>query len=78
MTNPRTLTQCNDIGLRITSKCRLPDIHFYVESGTVHFWATVQDSQGQEHEALQYLDVIDAMKFAKAMEACAIQALKEQ
>ena len=71
-----TIESVNDIGLSIRSHCRLPDIHFYTEYGSVLFWATTEDSDGIEHEALQYLTPEQAMKFAKAMENCAIQALK--
>lgn len=68
----------NDIGLRIASECRLPEIKFYVESGRVLFWATTKDiSSSKEVEAMQYLTPENAMKFAKAMEKCAIKALKE-
>lgn len=77
MSNERVVVSCNDNGLRITSKCRIPDIHFYAESGSVHFWATVQNYDDKGIEALQYLDPLDAMEFAKAMEKCAIQALKD-
>lgn len=74
--NERTVKPCNEIGLIIESDCRLPEIKFYEESGTVYFFATVHDSDEKEQEALQYLSAQDAMKFAKAMEACAIRALK--
>lgn len=56
----------------------MPDIHFYEESGSVHVWVTVKDMKGESIEALQYLSASDAMRFAKAMENCAIQALKNQ
>jgi len=72
-----TLSPVNDIGLRIEKACRLPELKFYVEGGSVLFWATVSDRAGEEIEALQYLDAKAAMRFARAMEACAIQALKD-
>lgn len=72
-----TIRPCNDIGLIIESACRLPEIKFYVENGSVLFWATTTDFKGQEIETMQYLNPRAAMIFAKAMEACAIQALKE-
>lgn len=75
--NVLTIKPCNDIGLFIEKRCRLPEIKFYVENGSVLFWATVCDMDGKEIEALQYLDALSAMKFAKAMENCAIEALKQ-
>lgn len=67
----------NGIGLRIEKACRLPEIKFYVEGQSVLFWATVHDRNGDEVDALQYLNAEQAMKFAKAMEACAIEALRQ-
>ena len=54
----------------------MPEIRFYPEGQSVMFWAVVHDKDGNETEALQYLTPEAAMKFAKAMEACAIEALK--
>lgn len=76
--NILTVRQINEIGLLIESKCKLPEIKFYVENGSVLFWATVLDLDGEEREALQYLDPITAMKFAKSMENCAVEALKQK
>lgn len=74
-----TVKPVNDTGLRIASDCRLPEIKFYVESGNVLFWATVKDTaEGRDVEALQYLSPENAIKFAQAMEACAIQAFKDK
>lgn len=75
--NVLTLRSCNEVGLLIEKACRLPEIRFYPEGGSVLFWAVVHDSDGKEQEALQYLTPEAAMKFAKAMEACAIEALKK-
>lgn len=67
----------NDIGFRVEEDCRLPELKFYVEGGSVLFWATTKGSStAEEVEALQYLTPEIAMKMAKALEACAIQALK--
>ena len=78
MKEDKKIETVNDIGLRIASRCRLPEIKFYVESGSVLFWATVHDREGEDVEALQYLSPNEAMRFAKAMEACAIEALRQQ
>ena len=72
------LTVTNDIGLRIEKKCRLPEFTIYEENGSVHMLATVVDTDGDEHQALQYLSASEAMAFAKAFEQCAIRALKNE
>ena len=72
----KTIEALNDTGLRIASDCKLPEIKFYEENGAVLFWATIKENGEEEVEALQYLTPEEAMKFAKAMEECAIKALK--
>jgi hypothetical protein len=77
--NELTYTTVNDCGFIVESHCRLPEIKCYEESGTVMFWASVIDTKDSaEIEALQYLTPQVAMKMSKALEACAIQALKNQ
>lgn len=77
--NEISVRPCNETGLLIESACRLPEIKFYEENGSVYFFASVlNDSEDREIEALQYLSPEHAMKFAKSMEACAIQALKNR
>ena len=64
----------NNTGLLILSNSRLPDVHFYEENGAVLLWATVADEK--DYTGLEYLTPIEAMKFARAMEKCAIQAFR--
>ena len=74
----KKVESCNDIGLWITEPdCRMPDIHFYPEHGSVILDVTVLDFKSREVQAIQYLTPQEAMKFASAMKACAIQALEE-
>lgn len=69
----------NDTGFLVESACRLPEIKFYEECGSVLFWASIMDrEESDEIEALQYLDPFTAMKMAKQLEACAIQALRNK
>lgn len=75
--NSLTIRQVNETGLLIEKACRLPEIKFYVENGSVLFWATVTSTDSEEIEALQYLTPEAAMKFAKAMEVCAVEAFKQ-
>ena len=75
--NKLTYSPCNDIGFVVESACRLPELKCYVEGGSVLFWATVTDGGKKEIEALQYLTPEIAMKMSKALERCAIQALKD-
>ncbi len=76
--SPREITTCNEIGLSIKSKCRLPDIHFYESDGTIYFEVTVLDTKGNEISALQYLNPNEAMKLSNAMKACAIRGLENE
>jgi len=74
--NKINIIPCNN-GLLIESACRLPEIRFYEENGSVYFFASVlNNEEDDEIEALQYLTPEQAMKFARAMEKCAIEALK--
>lgn len=67
----------NYTGFIVESMCRLPELKFYEEHGSVLFYASVLNrEEDDEIEALQYLDPKTAMKMAKQLEACAIQALK--
>ena len=76
-----TYSPCNDIGFIVESACRLPELKCYVENGSVLFWASIIDTakgnDDREIEALQYLTPEVAMKMSKALERCAIQALKD-
>ncbi len=69
----------NETGFLIEKACALPEIKFYEEGGSVLFFATVAHptNDGEEVEALQYLTPEIAMKMAKSLEACAIQAFKK-
>lgn len=80
MSRPDTnkLTVINDIGLRIEKKCRFPEFTIYEENGSVQMLATVTDTEGNEHQALQYLSASEAMAFAGAFKKCAIRALENE
>ena len=74
-----TFRVCNNIGFIVESRCKLPELKCYVEGGSVLFWASVLDrDEESEIEALQYLSPSMAMKMAKALERCAIEALKNE
>lgn len=77
-TRPEKLTFAprNETGFIVESSCRLPELKAYEENGTVLFWATVVDTKGEEHEALQYLTPEVAMKMAKSLECMAVHAFK--
>lgn len=57
---------------------RVKAIRISQDGGVVSVWFEfyLPDGRG-EYEALQYLNPVEAMAFAKAFERCAIQALKE-
>jgi len=67
----------SDIGIEITHpECKLSRICCYSEGNSILFWATVIGFDENEHEGLQYFTPNQAMKLAKSLEACAIEALK--
>ena len=71
----------NDIGIGMAGigDELVKDFRVYSESGSVQVWIELFDRSwnGTIHEAMQYLTPEEAMRFAKAFERCAIQALKE-
>jgi hypothetical protein len=62
---------------------RVRDIRIYNEGGAVQFWVEVagfglMNNEAEiAYEAMQYLTPEEAMAVAKALERCAIQALRE-
>lgn len=72
-----TYTVVNDTGFIVESRCRLPELKCYEESGSILFSATVLDWNEKEIETLQYLTPEVAMRMAKALEVMAIQAFKK-
>lgn len=80
VTTKRT-RQINDrgIGYAGIDKELIRDIKIYDEGGRVQVWVEMmlRGSSGETMEAMQYLTAEEAMAFAKALERCAIQALKE-
>ena len=71
----KIITSMNE-GLDISDiGCMLKSVKFYPENGSVLIWA--ETGEGDDRcEGLQYLTPQEAMRFAKAMEASAIEALK--
>lgn len=71
----KKITSMNE-GLEVSDiGCMLKSIKFYSENGRVLVWAETGEG-ADRHEGLQYLSPQEAMSFAKAMEASAIEALK--
>lgn len=70
-----TFARVNGPGLKIDYGNKLKEITFYPEGSSVNMYVTINEGE-RDTEALMYLSPEDAMKFAKAMEASAIEALK--
>lgn len=71
----RKVETCNDIGAIFhgIERERMKRFAVYEERGTVYVTVEIDD-----RDALQYLDPLQAMAFAKAFEHCAIAALKNR
>lgn len=80
MTEPKRTRLINDrgIGYKGIGTERIRDIRIFDEGNSVQVWVEIAPLNSSEtYEALQYLSPQEAMAFAKALERCAIQALKE-
>lgn len=74
-----TYKPVNSIGFIVEKACRLPELKCYEENGSVLFYASIipmSSEDNREDEAMQYLTPEVAMKMAKSLEACAIEALR--
>lgn len=77
---PKELTYriVNDTGFIVESACRLPELKCYAENGSILFWASIlEDSDGNEVEAMQYLTPEVAMKMANSLRIMALEAFEQ-
>lgn len=68
------ITRMNGAGLHIAYGNKVKEISFYPDGERISFNITLKDDR--EIDGLMYLKPEEAMKFAKAMEASAIEAFK--